>query len=232
MKRKILVLSLAAIVLSVAGSAMSLSYLTDSDSSAASFTIGQVKIRTITASIPRYEGESTHRTDADLIENSLSYQEFLTDKCSNLLVTESEPVARCPRYVFVQNTGSVPAYVRIIVQIPVNAWFSDVGIEYNGTKIYNMTDAKVGVKCLSGEGYCTEYTFTKITPLEPGAMVGDHSMAAMTYSGSIAQATADDSGTEGSSVGVDLSNTGIRVYTQAIQAQGFSSAEEAFSNFK
>ena len=71
MKGKFLVLSLAIIALSIAGSATTLSYFTDSDSSVANFTIGQVKIRTITTSIARSEslsdGTSLVHTDNDLI---------------------------------------------------------------------------------------------------------------------------------------------------------------------
>ena len=93
MKGKFLVLSLAIIALSIAGSATTLSYFTDSDSSVANFTIGQVKIRTITTSIARSEslsdGTSLVHTDNDLIQNSLGYQEYLSKECVNLLPDEN-----------------------------------------------------------------------------------------------------------------------------------------------
>ncbi len=235
MKGKILVLSLAVLALSIAGSATTLSYFTDSDSSTASFTVGKVKIRTITTSIPRSEtladGSSLVHTDAELISNSLGYQEYLSEKCVNLLPDESG-VAKCARYIFVQNTGTVPAYVRVKIQIPISPFYAGMHVELGGLKAY-QTAERAGVACISGGDYCYEYTATSPTPLGAGEMLSSPFMQAMTYENSgAAQATADDSGSEGSSVGVDLSDTGIRVYAQAIQAQGFSSAEEAFSNFK
>lgn len=234
MKGKFLVLSLAIIALSIAGSATTLSYFTDSDSSVANFTIGQVKIRTITTSIARSEslsdGTSLVHTDNDLIQNSLGYQEYLSKECVNLLPDENG-IAKCARYIFVQNTGTVPAYVRVKIQIPVDPYIDGVNVELGGLKTYQTTQALN--RCLSGTGSCYTYTVTSPTPLGAGEMLNSPFMQAMTYKNEDpAQATADDSGTEGSSIGVNLSDTGIRVYTQAIQAQGFSSAEEAFSNFK
>ena len=129
MKGKFLVLSVAIIALSIAGSATTLSYFTDSDSSVANFTIGQVKIRTITTSIARSEslsdGTSLVHTDNDLIQNSLGYQEYLSKECVNLLPDENG-IAKCARYIFVQNTGTVPAYVRVKIQIPLNTYYSKI----------------------------------------------------------------------------------------------------------
>lgn len=235
MKGKFLVLSLAIIALSIAGSATTLSYFTDSDSSVANFTIGQVKIRTITTSIARSEslsdGTSLVHTDNDLIQNSLGYQEYLSKECVNLLPDENG-IAKCARYIFVQNTGTVPAYVRVKIQIPLNTYYSKIRVELGGLKAYTSTE-DFGVECIAGGGYCYESAVTSPTPLGAGEMLNSPFMQAMTYENQTpAQVTTDDSGTEGSSIGVNLSDTGIRVYTQAIQAQGFSSAEEAFSNFK
>ena len=44
-----------------------------------------------------------------------------------------------------------------------------------------------------------------------------------------AEASVEGEGNEG--VSVNPANLGIKIYTEAIQAQGFSSADDAFSNF-
>ena len=231
MKGKILVLSLAILALSIAGSATTLSYLTDSELTTANFTVGKVKIRTIAASINRWENE-TMMSDTDLINNSSGYSTYLQEKCSNMLAEPDKP-AVCNRYIYVQNTGTVAAYLRVKVQIPTNDYFNDIGIEYGGSKEYEVTtpDFSKPINCATGGGKCYEYIFTKYLPLQPGTMTANPSLTAMTYSG-VAETSTTDDGEEGSSSGANLSTNGIRVYTQAIQAQGFSSATEAFSNFR
>ena len=231
MKGKILVLSLAILALSIAGSATTLSYFTDADSSTANFTVGKVKIRTIATSIGRWENE-TQMSDADLITNSSGYSTYLQEKCSNMLGEVDKP-AVCNRYIFVQNTGTVAAYVRVKVQIPINDYYNKIRIQYGGSKEYDVTEPNFGdpVNCASGGGLCFEYVFTRFQPLQPGTMTANPSLTAMTYSG-VAQTNTTDDGEEGSSGGADLSTNGIRVYTQAIQAQCFSSATEAFSQYK
>lgn len=229
MKRKILVLSLAIIAFSIADSMLTLSYFTDSDSSTASFTVGRVKIRTIAASIGRYTADSQY-SDAEILQDASKYADYLNEKCTNLFSDVDKP-AKCMRNIFVQNTGTVPVYVRVRVQIPRDAYLDDVDIELGGSKEYEVSESSGFVTCFADASKrCHEYVFTRLQPLAAGAMTTNPSMTAMTYSG-IAQVSTED-GEEGSSEGVNLTNMGIKVYAQAIQAQGFSSATEAFSNYQ
>ena len=230
MKGKILVLSLAILALSIAGSATTLSYFTDADSSVASFTVGKVKIRTITASIGRWSDEVQH-SDAELIENSSGYAEYQQKECSNMLGEVDKP-AVCQRNVFVQNTGTVAAYVRIKVQVPTQLLINGVGIVDGGSREYSITGPQGfsdTVRCPSGT--CYEYTYTKSAPLAAGAMTSNPALTGISYAG-VAMTSAEENEEEGSSQGLDLTQSGIRIYTQAIQAQGFSSAAEAFSQYK
>lgn len=220
MKGKFLVLSLAAIALSIAGSSTTLSYFTDSDSSLANFTVGNISIETTT----------------------------VKSNCSEMYYGDE-----CTESITIKNTGNVPAYVRIRVLIPweiltsydTNGYPSLFGYSFttpDGTSIVPANAYQQAPKVTVDGIEYGQFTITYANQLSANVATEATVLTLKNYQN--ASATSDNvndsecTTVEGScstmttSVSVSLKDAGIIIYTQAIQAQGFSSATEAFNNFK
>ena len=140
MKRKIVTVCLAAVLVIIAVAGASLAYLKDTKTVTNTFTIGNVKIEllesrfhregndnsgdtsipdpTNTASGMQYVTEG-HKafTDAEIKADAKTYMdEYLAVKGKNMV-----PGRRVAKCVYVQNTGKNDAYIRIRVLVPSKA---------------------------------------------------------------------------------------------------------------
>ncbi len=223
MKGKVLVLSLVIAALSITCSTSSLAYLMDVDSSVTTFTTGQIEIRTLTASI----GRGSTVSDADIIDSANNYSTYLNNNCTNMLGGST-----CDKHVFIQNTGSTSAYVRVRVLIPERLISGESPLfTFNRSSSEFTETARTGIYCegTSGE-LCTEYTFTRAAALPANTMTSQSAIDSFVYN-VVATTSSTNENTTTASEPIDLTDAGIRIYTEAIQAQGFASVTDAFNNF-
>ena len=201
MRIKVLVLSLVTITLMVTMSKTTLSYFMDAEESEAIFTIGNVQIQNVAAS---------------------------SGVCDDMKKNDA-----CTKTYSVENTGQSPAYVRVRVLIPEGLVTTDpLSGDSPALSVTTANDEYVesanSVFCdgVSG-GLCREYVAMWDDPLPAGSTTEDRSVTIEYLLD--AEASVEGEGNEG--VSVNPANLGIKIYTEAIQAQGFSSADDAFSNF-
>lgn len=151
MKRKIVTVCLAAVLVIIAVAGASLAYLKDTKTVTNTFTIGNVKIEllesrfhregndnsgdtsipdpTNTASGMQYVTEG-HKafTDAEIKADAETYMdEYLAVKGENMV-----PGRRVAKCVYVQNTGKNDAYIRIRVLVPSKANNDFVAVKDGG----------------------------------------------------------------------------------------------------
>ena len=151
MKRKIVTVCLAAVLVIIAVAGASLAYLKDTKTVTNTFTIGNVKIEllesrfhregndnsgdtsipdpTNTASGMKYVTEG-HKafTDAEIKADAETYMdEYLAVKGENMV-----PGRRVAKCVYVQNTGKNDAYIRIRVLVPSKANNDFVAVKDGG----------------------------------------------------------------------------------------------------
>ena len=151
MKRKIVTVCLAAVLVIIAVAGASLAYLKDTKTVTNTFTIGNVKIEllesrfhregndnsgdtsipdpTNTASGMQYVTEG-HKafTDAEIKADAETYmEEYLAVKGKNMV-----PGRRVAKCVYVQNTGKNDAYIRIRVLVPSKANNDFVAVKDGG----------------------------------------------------------------------------------------------------
>ena len=209
MKGKILVLSLIAIAFCIMPTQSTLSYLTDSEMEDVSYTIGTIKIRA--------------RTVRNNCEN-IPYQ------------------STCIESVSFRNIGDTDAYVRSEIWIPADR------LQLNDASeplLYSL-ELEPSSEFTAGEPETvtkddTEYIvyrFARSDVLESNASSGsvkikltNHQIASLTSGDLNAEECtgANSSCVTTSDITASLKDAGVKVYTQAIQAQGFSSAVEAFN---
>ena len=135
--------------------------------------------------------------------------------------------------MYIQNTGLSDAYVRTRIVIPQSLTAS---IEEGSPPVtVNMTDSdeylitsNIGIEC--GGELCDEYIFTRAEVLQAGQMTTNPTLHSIVYN-EVASAGTELENTEVESPTFDMATSGIKVYTEAIQAQGFASYEDAFANF-
>lgn len=156
MKKKILAVAIAAIMLLTAVASISLAYLTDTDKQDNVFTIGNVKIQQI--EYERVKDKNGNKTsELKLFSNNQKVYPAVyglsTDPArSNLTVNGSTiSIRNFPNYVdkmvTVGNIGNSEAYVRVIVAVPVipneDASDGDVSENWLHTNFVSDTDTTV-----------------------------------------------------------------------------------------
>ena len=224
MKKKILIVSLAIIMLGVAGSMTTLSYFTDTSEVTNQFLVGNTDI-----TLFRWHSDitSTYYNKAMSEQLNTSYEEWLGTS-ANILVAGKQ-IAMKP---YVTNNGNIDVYVRIKAYFPLELFSKDyITYSYGGTS--KLPDEDPGDsefvrnfanRTIDGKQY-KEVTFTRREPLKPGMKT---TMPIYQYIGLSTQVLKDES--------VDLSNfvdgNGkmiVKMTAEAVQSYGFSTPQQAFS---
>lgn len=210
MKKKALALVLAIVLLTVAIVGGTLAYLTDTEKAENTFTVGNVDIKLYESTLHR----QVDNADDDAIKaDAEDYADYLAEQGKNMV--PGRWVRKAP---YVENIGKNAAYVRIVVTQSDAMWQTTSMMEYTTAQQKGAITASQGVQNDDGTWTVT-YTYTE--PLEAGAM---------TYYAPIWQfqipAELDNE---------DLADwnpsENVTVTAEAIQAEGFTSAEEAFAAF-
>ena len=248
MKKKITALCLCVALLAVAVVGASLAYFTDTKSATNTFTVGNVKIDLIESKYHREGNDNsgdtsipdpTHKvvaedgmkyvstghtmfTDEEIKADAATYQEkYLAVKGENMV--PGRGVAKCP---YVVNTGANDAYIRIRVMIPANldtaVLNSSMYTSSAMDKEFTMAIDQTGTVERDGVKY-NVYTFTRIDPLAPGEMTywnvwGTIHMDTTATNEQIAQLLPNGT-------------FNVLVEADAIQADGFANATDAFAAF-
>lgn len=254
MKKKLVAISLVVAMLAVAVIGGSLAYFTDTDSATNTFTVGNVKIELLESSLHRENaGVKNGETSTSELWSNVAMEGQPNDKytagtgaaysddqikadaakykCENVKLNPGQSYHKMP---YVVNTGANDAYIRIRVMFPADldtailnsSMFTSSAI--NRGEFSDMVYDNSGTVERGGIKY-NVYTFTRIAPLAPGEMtywnvwgtihmdsdVTNEEIAALFGEG---KAYADGT-------------FPVLVEADAIQADGFDSADEAFAAF-
>lgn len=234
MKIKILVLSLVVAALSTTSAEGTLAYLKDEKSIVATFTTGQVRIQIHTASIPRdiaatETDPAVHNTDEAIIADANAYLAgYYQEHCTAMLGNDE-----CKKYTYVENIGQSDAYVRVRVLVPKSLISGEdplITLLETASTEYNKHSSEVACESDPSE-QCVEYIYTRAEKLSAGEFTQHPVIDAIRYN-VIATAQAEEGANEiATSPTLDLTTSNIKVYAEAIQAQGFNNASEAFAHF-
>ena len=213
MKRKIFAICLVAILGITAIAGATLAYFTDKDTADNVFTIGNVDIKLLESKLHR---DNDKASDDDIIADAEAYQDEYLAEAGKLMVP-GRWVKKAP---YVQNVGTNAAYVRVTVAVPENVDpLIQIALCSEGKDAGAFTTSDPVKK--DGMIY-TAFTFTEA--LEPGEV---------TYYAPFWQFKLDDAldnedlkGLQG----LDVEHI-ITVTADAIQSEGFDSAEKAFAAF-
>ena len=237
MKKKLLSLSLVAVLVIVAITGATLAYLTDNDAEDNTFVVGNVKI--------------------DLIEQQRGdngLEPFANNKVLLPLVGSAQgekdnlglPTAAnyVDKIVTVDNTGASDAYVRVLVAVPATLDYPagplhwNLGNDFNGATSatydaavsWDVVEENVAVDGV----VCNIYAFTYKAPVASKASTPVAAIVGF-YLDSSVDNYVDDAGKlvytyNNADVDYDLTKgVTVPVYAQAVQSAGFETAEAAFT---
>lgn len=227
MKKKILALCLVVALAATAIIGGTLAYFTDGDEATNTFTVGNVSIDLIESKLSRDGGENSPTDDA-IKADAETYMDYLAEAGKNMV--PGRTVAKCP---YVINTGRNDAYIRIRILIPVNTY--DIIQEVQWLDAAADEFGSIGLsmgKEVDGVVY-DEYVLTRTEPLAPGAMT---TFSAWNGIGIKAEADNEDIQTAIEAGAISVLEDGtltfnVLVQADAIQAEGFESAEAAWAAF-
>ena len=239
MKKKIIALSLAAIIAVTAIASASLAYLMDTDSADNVFTVGNVQIELV----EQQRGENGLEAFEDKKVLLPIVGSAQGDKDTLGMPTAANYV---DKIVTVKNTGVSAAYIRVIVAIPAEleeANGANGPLHWNlGNKFNGATDALYNAEVIWKYEVTAEidaikynlYSFTYQTPVAGGAVTP---YAAITgfYLNSGVNNRVDENNKivytfNGKDINYDLTKGfTVPVFAQAIQSDGFASADAAFA---
>lgn len=251
-KKTILVAAIAVMLVAALVVGGTLAYFTDKDNATNTFTVGNVKIDLLESSLHRenagyvgtpgeelnpknaelwsevlklgsgntnkYKAGDTFYTDAQIEANAREY------KCDNVMLNPGESYHKMP---YVVNTGKNAAYIRIRVMIPAaldtailnSSMYTTTALN---NKEFTMAYDSTGTVERDGVMY-NVYTFTRIDPLAAGEMTywnvwGTIHMDTTATNEQIAQLLPNGT-------------FNVLVEADAIQADGFANATDAFAAF-
>lgn len=246
-KKTILVAAIAVMLVAELVVGGTLAYFTDTKSADNTFTVGNVKIDLLESSLHRenagiangatsdselwsdveklgsnntspYKAGDTFYTDDQIKANAREY------KCENVELNPGEYYHKMP---YVVNTGKNAAYIRIRVMIPANLDTAILNSSMYTTtalnnKEFTMAYDSTGTVERDGVMY-NVYTFTRIDPLAAGEMTywnvwGTIHMDTTATNEQIAQLLPNGT-------------FNVLVEADAIQADGFANATDAFAAF-
>lgn len=252
MKKTIAIVALVVLV-AVASVLGTLAYLTDTKTATNTFTVGNVKIELLESSLHRenagvangqtstselwsdvkmegtgntskYKAGDTFYTDAQIEANAQEY------KCENVKLNPGQSYHKMP---YVKNTGANDAYIRIRVMFPADLDTAILNSSmYTSTALNNkeFTLAYDNSGTVEREGIkYNVYTFTRIDPLASGELTywnvwGTVHMDADVTNEELAEFFgADKTYADGTFP--------VLVEADAIQADGFANATEAWKAF-
>lgn len=217
MKKKILSICLVAIIAITAIAGASLAYLTDRDSAENVFTIGNVEIKLLETTLHR---DMDAAKDDEIIANAKNYQDYLAEAGKNMV--PGRWVMKAP---YVQNTGKNAAYIRVVATMTEKV--------YNAINIMLYTTAtEEGAIDFDTENYSdiviedgtVTLTFVYTEALEPGAITYYAPFWRFQVMPELDNEDLADLAAEG------VENL-ITVRADAIQAEGFDNADDAFAAF-
>lgn len=258
-KKTILVAAIAVMLVAALVVGGTLAYFTDTKSADNTFTVGNVKIDLLESSLHRENAGYANGTTVDDVDprnvelwsnvdklgtgNTSKYKAgdtFYTDDqikadaekytCENVKLNPGEYYHKMP---YVVNTGKNAAYIRIRVMIPANldtailnsSMYTSSAIGNNEsvkTPEFTMAYDNTGAVVRDGVKY-NVYTFTRIAPLKAGEMTywnvwGTIHMDTTATNEQIAQLLPNGT-------------FNVLVEADAIQADGFANATDAFAAF-
>lgn len=212
MKKIILSICLVAIIAITAIAGASLAYLTDRESAENVFTVGNVDIELLETTLHR---DMDKATDEQIIANAEDYQDYLAEAGKNMV--PGRWVMKAP---YVYNVGNNAAYIRVVATMTKEVWNSINIMEYTTA---NEKGAIEKVVIVEGKDNVTlTYVYTKA--LEPDEITY---YAPFWRFQVMPHLDNDDlAGLTGEGV-----ENLITVRADAIQAEGFDTAAEAFAAF-
>ena len=253
MRKKLLVLSLCVALAAIAIAGASLAYFTDTKSATNTFTVGNVKIDLLESSLHRenagiangetsdselwsdvakegsgntskYKAGDTFYTDAQIEANAAEY------KCENVQLIPGRSYHKMP---YVKNVGNNDAYIRIRVMIPADLDTAVLNSSMYTTtaldkKEFTMVYDNSGKVDRDGRKY-NVYTFTRVDPLAPGEMTYWNVCGTIHMDTTVTSAQSEELfGEDGPYPGGVFP---VLVEADAIQAEGFANATEAWTAF-
>ena len=247
MKKKIVSICLVAVIAVMAIAGASLAYLTDTDDADNVFEVGNVQIELVEQQRDENGGLEAFEDNKILMPIVGSAQ---GEKDGYGL-----PIAKnyVDKIVNVKNKGKSDAYVRVIVAVPaaldnsndaMSAIHWNVGNRFSPDKQYVDGYTNPGYKdiewnfveeiTIDGVAYNT-YCFTYTEALVAGATTECAAITGFYLDKNVDNYVTDDGKVvytfNGKDIKYDLTKgVNIPVFAQAVQAAGFDSAEEAFTN--
>ena len=251
MKRKIVTVCLAAVLVIIAVAGASLAYLTDTKTAKNTFTVGNVKIELLESSLHRenagvangatstselwsdvskegsnntspYKADDTFYTDDQIKANAREY------KCEDVQLIPGRSYHKMP---YVLNTGKNDAYVRIRVMFPENLVSILSRSMYTSSAIikgeFTMVEEDE-ITNRDGIDY-TVLTFTRVDPLKSGEMTYWNVWGTIHMNETVTNEQLDALFGEGKPYA--NGTFPVLVEADAIQAEGFADATAAFAAF-
>ena len=253
MKKKIVSIALVVAMIAIIA-AGSFAYFTDKDAATNTFTVGNVKIDLLESSLHRENAGVANgaTSDSELwsnvamqgSNNTNKYKDgdsYYTDeqikadaaqyKCENVKLNPGQSYHKMP---YVVNTGKNDAYIRIRVMIPadldtavLNSSMYTSSAMQRG-EFYPMDYDKSGTVERGGIKY-NVYTFTRIDPLASGEMTYWNVWGTVHMDSDVTNEEIEALFGEGKAYADGTFP--VLVEADAIQADGFANATEAFAAF-
>ena len=258
-KKSILVAAIAVMLVAALVVGGTLAYFTDTKAKTNTFTVGNVKIDLLESTLHRenagvangqtsdselwsdvkmegsnntslYKAGDTFYTDAQIEANAKDY------KCENVKLNPGQSYHKMP---YVKNTGANDAYIRIRVMIPADldtavlnsSMYTSSAIGDNSSvknKEFTMAYDASGAVVREGVKY-NVYTFTRIDPLKPNEMTYWNVWGTIHMDTTVTNETIESLFGEGKTYANGVFP--VLVEADAIQADGFANATDAFTAF-
>ena len=253
MKKKITAIFLCVALLATAIVGASLAYFTDTDSAKNTFTVGNVKIKLLESSLHRenagvangatsdselwsnvdkegtgntnkYKAGDTFYTDAQIEKDAAEYE------CDKVKLNPGQSYHKMP---YVKNTGANDAYIRIRVMIP-----ADLDTAILNSSMYTTTAIKSGEFTYAYDNSGTVdregikynvYTFTRVEPLKSGELTYWNVWGTIHMDADVTNEEIASLFGEGKTYADGTFP--VLVEADAIQADGFANATDAFAAF-
>lgn len=165
----------------------------------------------------QYTGE--YFSDAQIEEDAKTYKDgYFAEHAANMVPGDN--VRKCP---YVKNTGKNPAYIRVRALVPADfdaiansSQYTQTAINQKEVKFVRQDNVKI-----DGIAY-NQYTFTYVDPLQPNAL---------TFWNVWGNITIDQGVTNEQLAAVPVDHQKVIFQADAIQSEGFATAEDAFAAF-
>lgn len=240
MKKK--VLSVFLVVALIAITAMgTLAYFTDTDSADNVFALGNVDIQLVERQRDYVDGQHVANSELETFEDGKLLMPIVGsaqgDKDENGFNLAKNYL---DKIVDVKNNGNQPAYVRVLMTFPQQFdadRAADMMVHWNNEqwKPYNWTPKMEAGTYTDESGVVYNiYSFTYNDILPAGETTTSHALVGI-YMDSRVDVSVDENGVATYTLGNQSAtfpkgyNPQIKVFAQAIQAQGFDSPAEAFA---